>query len=195
MRFGLREIVFILFLMLIPLGAWWLVFRPQNAASDEMRKQIAIRQAKLQQLNKATATIGDLKAEIASLKEALDYFQSKLPNEKEIHRILQDVCKLAESNNLLAKSIQTINTVQESLVSPGGNEAEQPISVVLAGDYRGFYSFLLALENQSRIMRIRKMLVQTEPTSPVGSVKAEFEMSIFFEKNSEEKPWPAKNPT
>ena len=30
MKFGLREIVFVVLLMAIPVGAYWFVFRPQN---------------------------------------------------------------------------------------------------------------------------------------------------------------------
>ena len=30
MKFGLREMIFVGLLMLIPVGAWWFVFRPQN---------------------------------------------------------------------------------------------------------------------------------------------------------------------
>jgi len=197
MKFGLREVVFITMLMLIPVGAWWFVFRPQNAKNAEMRAEIELRQAKLQELNKAMSTIGNLKGEIEQLRQAITYFQSKLPNEKEIDKILQDIWRLAESNELRAESIRTLprSTSKTTYLPAGATQGEQPIAVNLTGDFRGFYSFLLALENKARIMRIHKMNIEIENDAPAGFIKADFEMSIFFEQDSEDKPWPQKTRT
>lgn len=189
MRFGLREIIFIVLLMAIPVGAYWFVFRPQNQANQEMRKQIEARQAKLRELNRATGAIGDLKSEIDSLAKAIDFFQSKLPSEKEVDKILQEIWLLAEDNKLNAKSIRTLERNASRNFVTDGSQSEQPIAIQLEGDFRGFYSFLLALENQPRIMRIRQMKLQKLPNAAEGTMTANFEMSIFFEKD-EGTPWP-----
>jgi hypothetical protein len=55
----------------------------------------------------------------------------------------------------------------------------------LEGDFKGFYSFLLSLENQPRIMRILKMTVRQPRDAPPGRIQAEFIMSIFFERSGE----------
>jgi len=186
MKFGLREIIFIVLLMAIPVGAWWFVFHPQNTANAEMREQIDARQAELQQLNKAMGTIGNLEREIKSLSQAIKYFQSKLPNEKEIDKILQEIWVLAETNHLNTKGIRTLKkTTNSSFLETGSDQAEQPIAVELEGDFLGFYAFLLSLENQPRIMRIRKMHLQSSEKDNNGQISASFEMSIFFEHNSE----------
>jgi len=191
MRIRLREGIFLAILMLIPLGAWQFVFRPQNAENARIRTEIQARQAKLSELNQTVATIGDLRVEIAQLTEAINYFQSKLPNEKEIDKILQDIWHLAEDNNLHTASIRTLDrSGRDMFLSADASQGEQPIAVHLTGNFEGFYSFLLALENQARIMRIRKMLLKTSNDSPDGNIDAEFEMSIFFEHDSEETPWP-----
>lgn len=196
MRFGLREIIFIVLLMVLPVGAWWFVFRPQNALNAEMRTQIEVRQAKLRQLNQAIGSIGSLRTQIDKLTEAIDYFQSKLPNEKEMDKILQDIWRLAQDNHLHTDSIRTLDRSSSGgFVAEGGSQGEQPIIVRLTGDFRGFYSFLLALENQPRIMRIRKMIVESKKDGPAGCIEADFEMSIFFEQDSEDKPWPLKTST
>lgn len=186
MKFGLREILFIVVLMAIPVGAYWFVFRPQNTRNDEMRKQIDARQAKLRELNRATGTIGDLKTEISSLSQAISFFQSKLPSEKEIDKILQEVWLLAESNKLATKSIRTLTRQTGMFTTAGSEQAEQPIAVMLEGDFHGFYSFMLALENQPRIMRIQSMKIKKPKGAPEGTVSVEFEMSIFFEKDKAE---------
>jgi len=196
MKFGLREIVFISLLMLIPVGAWWFVFRPQNTRNVEMRRQIEARQAKLRDLNLATGTLGDLKSEIGSLTKAITFFQSKLPSEKEIDKILQEIWLLAESNKLNTKSIRTLDRKTDSIfTTEESDQSEQPIAIHLEGDFRGFYSFMLALENQPRIMRIRSMKLTKIEQGPEGSMMAEFEMSIFFERNKarEDQQWPSRS--
>jgi Tfp pilus assembly protein PilO len=186
MKFGLREFVFLLLLAAIPLGAWWLVFRPGNRRNAEMMTQIQTRQAKLQALNKATASIGDLQAEIASLDKAITFFRSKLPSEKEIDKVLQEVWQLAEQNNLTTKSIRTLKASEDSNVAdPNGPFAEQPISMQLEGPFAGYYGFLLALENQPRIMRIQQMTLEKPPGGAQGTIKADCTVSIFFERGKE----------
>jgi len=71
MKLGMREVIFLIVVLTIPVGAWWFVFRPKNAHHEEMVREIEARQAKLRELNKATATLGDLKKEIADLDEGV----------------------------------------------------------------------------------------------------------------------------
>jgi Tfp pilus assembly protein PilO len=190
MKLGLREVIFILLLMGIPVAAYAFVFRPQNLRNAEMLRQIEARQERLRELNTATATIGDLKKEIASLEEAVRFFQSKLPNEKEMDKVLREIWRLAEANQLMAKSIRTLPVSDQAAASAGPHE--QPITVKLEGDFRGFYGFLQSLENQPRIMRISKMTVGKLKDAPEGQVQVDFDMSIFFDRAGKEDPCPPK---
>ncbi|MCK4602325.1 MAG: type 4a pilus biogenesis protein PilO [Phycisphaerae bacterium] len=194
MKFGLREITFVLLLMGIPVAAWWLVFRPNNASNAEMFQQIESKQAKLQELNRATGTIGDLKKEIQSLTKAMRFLQAKLPSQKEIDKILQEVWQLAEANNLVTKSIRTQKRPRGISGIMGVQQAEQPIAVQLEGNFKGLYAFLLALENRPRIMRIHKIKISKLKNGPEGTVTADFVMSIFFEANEKGKSWSSKSP-
>ena len=184
MKFGIREIAILLIVTAIPVGAWLLVFRPHSRTNAEMLRQIENRQAKLRALNKATATLGDLKTEIASLEDAIKYFRSKLPGEKEIDKVLQEVWRLAESNQLATKSIRTLKVNEENLLADAsGPYSEQPISMQLEGPFAGFYGFLLALERQPRIMRIQQMNLTKPDKADEGYVRAECTVSVFFERS------------
>lgn len=186
MKFGKREALLLTLLMAVPLGTWWFIYRPYNAHKDDLQRQINVKQDKLRDLNRATATIGDLREEISSLEEAVGFFRSKLPSEKEIDKVLQELWRLAEQNDLTTKSIRTIaRNKQTSLTDENGPHGEQPIQMKLEGDFTGLYSFMLAIENQPRIMRIVRMTVQTPKDAPEGYVQAEFIMSIFFEHSND----------
>jgi len=183
MKFGAREIVFLAVLTAIPVGAWWLVFRPSSLRNREMAEQIEKRQDKLRELNKATATIGDLKTEIASLDEAITFFRRKLPSEKEMDKVLEEVWRLAEASQLITKSIRTLKDgTGPMLTDPNGPYAEQPISMQLEGPFTGFYSFLLALESQARIMRMREMNITKTTKCPEGFIRVDCKVSVFFER-------------
>ncbi len=187
MKLGIREMVFLLLLISIPLGSWWFIFRPNSRQNSEMLAQIELRQKKLQQLNRATATLGDLKMEIRALEDAIRFFGSKLPSEKEMDKVLREVWRLAEANRLTTKSIRTAKgRTENQLADPAGPYAEQPVSMKLEGSFRGFYGFLLALEAQPRIMRLRQMKIEKPPRAGEGCIKIECEMSVFFERAGKE---------
>ncbi len=186
MSIGRRELIFFLLLMAIPVGAWLMVFNPQNQRNDRMLRQIEARQRKLRALDRATATIGDLKKEIGTLEKAIGYFNSKLPGEKEMDKVLHEIWMLAESSQVRATSIST-NKVRSSakFAGRGAAHGEQPIAVTLEGNFRGLYRFLLALENQPRITRVIEMNIKNVTGDvPDGEIKAEFVMSVFYEKAS-----------
>ncbi len=186
----LRQGVFIALLLGIVGGAWYFMFHPRGVEDRQMRAAIAAKQQQLQKLNRATATIGNLKEEIANLDKAVQFFQSKLPNEKEMDKVLEEVWRLAESNNLTTKGIYpTRSNGVSPFVPAGASQIEQPIKMEFEGNFMGFYSFLLALEAQPRIMRIRE--IKLEPgnggTEDKGLVKASVMMSIFFENQPNRK--------
>lgn len=183
MKFGLRELVFLLMLMAIPLGSYMMIFRPQDRRQQAMAKEIEAKKANLAQLTQTTARIGNIETEVQALEKGIESLQAKLPSEKEIDKVLQEVWRLAEANKLTTKSIRTLDkTPDMTFASASGPHAEQPIMMKLEGDFMGFYAFMLALEDQPRIMRIRKMTLTKPDKAPDGFMQAAVEMTIFFEQ-------------
>jgi type IV pilus assembly protein PilO len=183
MKPGPREIAFAVLLLAVPLGAWHFLFRPQNRQDAELRRQIEAKQERLRAVNQATAAIGDLQKEIASLTGAIDFFQSKLPSDKEIDQVLQDLWEIAGANQLTTKSVRPLPRAPENLLAGGAQHAEQPISMQLEGDFQGFYGFLQALESRPRIMRIRNLTMGRSARGD-GQITANLVLSIFFDKGS-----------
>ncbi len=187
MKFGIREILVMVMFAAIPLAAWQLVFKPYNDRTADLRREISVKQEKLRKLNRLVGSVGPLKKEIASLEKAIQFFQSKLPSKKEIDKVLRETWRLAEQNKLVTKSIRTINHKGSA-----GNiydcdlYAEQLILINLQGDFKGFYSFLQALESQPRIMRISRMELKKEPDAEEGYINASFDVSVFFEHSEED---------
>lgn len=183
MKLGIREGVFVLLLLAIPLMAWWIIFQPQNARDRAMLVQIETKRARVAELNKTTATIGDIETEIAGMEKGIALLESKLPSEKEIDKVLEEITRLAEGNRLVTKSVRVKERNDDLGFAPAGAPfAEQTILIKLEGNFRGFYAFLLALEAQNRIMRVRTMNVQNLVRGSDIGIAAELETSVFFER-------------
>ena len=176
MRFGIRQLIFFLLLLGMPVAAYFFVFAPRNVQIAEARAEIQRKQTKLDQLEKATRNIEDLGLEIDKLSEAIDMFEQKLPAEREVEVVLQQIWQMAARHGLTPKSIRTDKPVTLSQYS------ELPIKIVIIGDFDGFYSFLLDLEKLRRITRTSKMTL-TKNKKEEGKMKADFMLSIFYESD------------
>jgi type IV pilus assembly protein PilO len=180
MKFGIRELLFVILLMAIPTGAYYWVYRPTNEYIRKQQKEIEIKTQKLAKLQKAMLGIEDLNSEVKKLKEAVDFFEDKLPPQHEIHKVLEQVTRIAEAHRLETKLFQTQKP------TPFAKYSEQPIKMELHGDFDSMYQFLLDMEKMPRITRIVKMEFKKNEKVE-GMVQANFQLSIFFDNSDSKK--------
>lgn len=173
MRFGLRELLFVVVLLGLPVAAWWFVFQPINDEIEAVRQENVVKQSKLDKLEVARH-IEDLGKEIGTLDEAIAMFEAKLPAEREVEVILREVWQLATQRGLRPKNFRTDKPVASTLYT------ELPIKMEMLGDFDGFYAFLLDLERLSRITRLPEMKLK-KSKDVEGHMNATFTMTIFFE--------------
>jgi len=177
MKFGIRELLFVILLLAIPIGAYYWVFKPANAHIEKQKAEILAKSQKLTNLRKAMVGIDDLNEEVKKLQEAVTYFESKLPPRHEIHKVLARVTEIAESHHLETKLFQTKKAL------PFAAYSEQPIQMDVYGDFDAYYQFLLDLEKMPRITRVKSMKVEKDKEKE-GMTEASFMLSIYFDKES-----------
>lgn len=175
MRFGLRETLFFLVLLAMPVATYYLVLLPKNQEIAQAREEMRRRQDKLRQLQVATRQIEDIGREIDKLTKAIDVFEAKLPAEKEVEVILKEVWQLAAKHNLKPRSIRTDKPIKNARYS------ELPLNMIIVGDFDGYYQFLLDLERLSRITRVTQMSLKKLSGDTEGQMEAAFKLSIYFE--------------
>lgn len=180
MQFGMRETIFILLLIAMPVASYFFIFEPRNKQIEDARIEIQAKQQKLKQLEQATQGIDDLGEEIDRLTQAIDVFEQKLPARREVEVVLKQVWELAAKHRLVPKSIRTDKPVAAAQYS------ELPIKMVIMGDFDGFYSFMLELERLSRITRL-PMLHMKKNENEEGQMQANLILSVFFESDDNEK--------
>ncbi len=109
--------------------------------------------------------------------------EAKLPSAQDVEGLLEQAWQIARRNALTLVSVKSEKPVPAALYM------EQPLKVVMEGQFDGFYQFLLELENLPRITRIYQMTIEKASAKggpedeglPPGSMKAEFTLSIYFE--------------
>jgi type IV pilus assembly protein PilO len=188
MRFGIREAIFFIVLLAVPAVSLFYVFQPRNVEIQQALKEIALKQERLDQLDRMKERIDDIGLKIEEGKELIGFIEEKLPSEQEVHVILRRVSEMAKQNR------QTVKSVKSDKPVPAAMYRELPLKMVMEGEFDGFYQFLLELENLPRITRIHELHLERATASsgpqaadvPEGSMKAEFTLSIYFETGADE---------
>lgn len=183
MRFGFREIVFLLVLLAVPVASFVYVFKPRNEEINQARDEIEVKRARLEQLEAMTAQIEDIGLAIETGRQSIQMIETKLPDKQDVEGILDGVWQLAKGSSL------TVKSVKSQKPAPAAAYMELPLAMVLEGQFDGFYQFLLELENLPRITRIQQLSIERlgsgvgpQPDDvPPGSMKAVFTLSIYFE--------------
>ena len=177
MKLGIRELLFLCVLGGLLVCAYF-VFKKSDVKDTQLRAEIEEKNRRLSNLAQATAGIEDLSKKIEELGQAITFFESKLPQEKEVDKILKEVWQMAEANSLTTKTVKTMKSERYSSYS------EQPIQMSLSGDFKGFYSFMLQLEKLPRITRVMQMNLQ-KINDRNGEMQAQMTLSIFFEPDGD----------
>ena len=177
MKFGVRELTLLCALMGI-LALAFSDFRKRDTERRDLEADTSKIRTELVSLKTATAGIEDLGRKIDDLQKAIDFFESKLPQEKEMDKILTEVSQMADANALQTRTVKTLKSERTSHYS------EQPIQMSLSGDFNGFYAFLLQLEKLARITRVTHMNLQKIDEHD-GQMQAQMTLSIFFEPETD----------
>ncbi len=199
MKFGFRELVFLLVLLSVPVASYLYVFKPRNDEIKQAEAEISHKTEKLDQLNEVSRRIENIGAAIEEWRTAVEEIETKLPSEQGVEEILEQVWNLTKKNQL------TILSTQAEPAVPAAAYMELPLNIEIVGDFDGFYQFLLELEQLPRITRAHHLKIwragmkkkksggASRPNSsstdeeelPVGAIEAEFILSIYYESKAD----------
>ena len=177
MKFGVRELIFVAVMLGLLGSSYFLVFNKANEKRVAVQAEIDRKQKELAELEMATSGTADLKRKIEDLQKAISIVEDKLPQEREIDKVLKEVWQMAEANKLEQRTIKTLKSQRAN------NYNEQPIEMSLAGDFEGFYVYLQQLEKLPRLTRVTKMEL-TKMDDRDGAMEAKLTLSIFFEPDT-----------
>lgn len=177
MKFGFRELVFLFVLLAMPVSSYWFVFRPQNGEIEAAKKEIEHKELLLEKLAAATQQSANLARANEEISEAISLVESRLPSNKEVEVILEQVAELARRSKLELPKVKAGKPVAAA------RYMEQPLEMTMRGDFDDFYEFLLKLERLDRITRVLEFNLERLDKEN-GSMVATFTLSIYFEPDS-----------
>jgi type IV pilus assembly protein PilO len=177
MKLGVRELLFVCVVLGLLACTYLFVFKKSAARRESLLADIERKKTVLANLRQATAGVEDLNKMVTDLGQAIEFFDSKLPQEREVDAILKEVWQIAEANKLTTKTIKTMKSEQNA------NYNELPIQLALSGNFYGYYTFLQQLEKLPRITRVTHMNL-TKINDRDGDMQAQMTLSIFFEPES-----------
>jgi len=173
MKLGLRELLFLLVILGVLGVTYFFVFSKANARMNALEQDTLAKQRALADLQNDTSGIRDLKVKIAELESAIDYFNNKLPPQRDVDTILQQVTQISQQAGLTTRTVRPDRSVTNS------NFSEEPITLNLSGSFEGFYQFLLNLEKLPRLTRLTQMRLTKLEKLP-GQMTADLTLSIYF---------------
>ncbi len=177
MRFGIREFLFLLVLMAMPVSSYWFVFRALNREIEAAKHEIEHKERMLDKLDDATKHSTDLARANDEITAAIASVESRLPDSKEVDVILEQVADLARKSRLELPKVKSGKPVIAT------RYMEQPLEMVIRGNFDDFYEFLLRVERLDRITRMLSLSLERLDKED-GSMTATFTLSIYFQPSS-----------
>ncbi len=174
MKLGSKEFALLLLLVAVPVSSWWLVFRPQNRQIMLAKQDLLHKQEMLSKLREETARNEDLARVNEQLKVNIATIEQRLPTTKEVDSIVRQVSDLAVQCGLDSPQLKSAKPVKTALYM------EQPLELETSGDFKGFYQFMLRLEQLQRITRVPDMTLKRHDKEN-GKLHANFTLSIYFQ--------------
>lgn len=177
---ALRQAIFFALLIALPVASYFFVFKPQNTQIEKARKEIEHKQAMLEKLQQATAQADDLARQNQQISQAIESIEARLPDGKQLDEVLRQVSGLTAKAGL---RVPTFKRSDKTLTA--GTAMEQPLNIEIAGDFDGFYQFLLDLEQLPRITRIPDFsIVRSDKVD--GEMITKLTLSIYYEGTNKE---------
>jgi len=174
MRFGTRELILFLAVLMVPIVSYFVIFKPQSANIDQAKSEIVHKREMLDSLRLETSRNEDLMEANESIKIRIDEMEALLPSNKEIDLVVRQVSSLAVNAGLSPPTLKSSKPVAAARFR------EQPLVMSTDGSFEGFYDFLLAIEQLPRITRIVDMTLKDSSLEGV-ELSAEFTLSIYFQ--------------
>jgi type IV pilus assembly protein PilO len=178
MQFGLRTLMFVVLLLGMLMISYWMLFKPAKEAREAAINETKQKQEDLNKLAGAMQRTKDMTQEIENLQIAIKFLRSKLPQEQEMDKVLNEIWQAAKENNLNIKSVRNAKPVT------GENYSEQPIRMVVEGTfYPGFFKFLSQVEQMPRLTKINEMKIEADNQNN-GHITADLVLTIYYESST-----------
>jgi type IV pilus assembly protein PilO len=159
-------------------GWWFYLFKPTWDERDRLQGDLARTEQDLFQKRRIGQELPKLEAALADLRRDLDAALTKLPEEKEIPRLLTQISRLGQESGLTFTLFKPGNPVKRDFY------AEIPIQIKVDGSYHALGRFFDRLSRMDRIinvtdLKIAQSTARADSKSVRAIITAEFTATTF----------------
>lgn len=159
-------------------GWWFYLFKPTWDERDRLQGDLARTEQDLFQKRRISQELPKLEAALADLGRDLDAALTKLPEEKEIPRLLTQISRLGQESGLTFTLFKPGNPVKRDFY------AEIPIQIKADGSYHALGRFFDRLSRMDRIinvtdLKIAQSTARADSKSARAIITAEFTATTF----------------
>lgn len=159
-------------------GWWFYLLKPAWDELDRLQGELTRVEQDLLQKRRISTELPKLEAALADLRRELDAALAKLPEEKEIPRLLTQISRLGQESGLAFTLFKPGNPAKRDFY------AEIPIQIKVDGTYHALGRFFDRLSRMDRIVNVTELKVaqttaKADAKSVRGTITAEFTAITF----------------
>jgi len=139
----------------------YMLLIPLFQTISKTRIDIRTLREELKGVNESIGKEDMLKKKIASMNQTVSSYEKKLPTEREMPTILEEIARMARDTNVKIIGISPLGFKANT----GGEKMpyqEAPISITARGGYHEIGKFINKLENGSRFVSIADIMISGE---------------------------------
>lgn len=163
-------ILSVAFLVLVPIQMNW-------SGIQETKKEIAAKEKELETAHEKEKNLPQLRAAIVQAEEEIQYVEARLPNSRDVPRLLAELNEIATREEIAYAEMETLETREFD------RYVEIPLRIVLRSPYHDLGRFLNNVENSDRFSKIDGIQIDWDPEEPeMHEVNLTLSTFMFVEK-------------
>lgn len=183
-----KVLIFALTYLLLCVGFYYLRYKPQAERIQSLQTEIAGQAKKLAELKQAASQAQALEAEVAKMEEEFGQLLKLLPDQREIHGLLENISRIASQSGLEQISFQP------QAEQPQEFYAVIPVRLELTGSYHELGVFLDRVSKLDRIVKVENLVLTRLKQAPKLQVGCTVMTYRFIEKAEPKAAAPAAKP-
>jgi len=173
MQFGFREMIFTSLLLGMVAGTYATIVQPHAKARSALAAEMRGMDATLSRIAESSREFDAIARRIDQQQQEATLFESRLPRAGETQKSIDEVLQAAAANSLQAGEAHLLPREYSN-----GVEC-QPVKLELAGNFNGFYSFLLQLESMPHVNRLSGLDLRGDDQGD-GQIQADLTVKMYF---------------
>ena len=151
----------LLVIVIMLVSYFYFFLKPKAAVLREILPEAAALDKEVMETGKLISNIDDFKKEISKLKKEVGQYETKLPTEKEITSILNQLSALASQEQVKIIGIRELGITRDDAEEKERAYKEVPIEIEMKSGYHQLGRFINKIESSDRLMKIESLEINS----------------------------------